>query len=127
MLWHGWQTLADAPEALTGWLAWSLKPHGAAAFAALFQLGAVGPEHIRQAWMHGANRLAGGIFSVAAGLLVVTGYGLYYVNGETLRHLALASHWGCGLAIGLLLWWHRWAGRRHRRPAHPVSANARTE
>jgi len=47
-------------------------------------------------------------------LLTVTGYGLWYVAGETSRETWSILHWAPGLAFPLLLVWHIRCGRRHR-------------
>ncbi|EYS89239.1 membrane protein [Cupriavidus sp. SK-4] len=103
------------PAQWLGWTAWSMKLHGAAAFAALFLLGTLWPTHMRAAWLRRHNRLAGGMFAAATAVTVATGYGLYYFNGETLRSVSDGLHWGSGLAAAWLFVVHRRAGRREGR------------
>lgn len=104
--------LAAEPETLAPWQAWSMKLHGAAALIVIFLLGMIWSAHIRHAWIRRHNRLAGGLFGAVIVLLVASGYGLYYFNGEGLRSLTEWLHWLCGVAIGGLFWVHLAAGRR---------------
>src|SRR6516165_12761889 len=50
------------------------------------------------------------------GILSVTGYGLYYAGGESLRAWTSWIHLAVGLALPLLLILHIWLGKR-KRPA----------
>jgi hypothetical protein len=104
--------LVDAPEAQAPWMAWTMKLHGAAALAATFLVGTIWSAHIRNAWRRRRNRLAGGLFGAAMVLLLLTGYGLYYFNGEAVRNATEWLHWIVGLVLGLLFWWHLAIGRR---------------
>jgi len=100
------------PEVEAPWQAWSMRFHGAAAFASLFCVGTIWTPHIRHAWQRGRNRAAGALFGGAVALLVLTGYGLYYVNGESARGLAEWLHWIAGVGLGLLFRLHLSRGRR---------------
>ncbi|WP_432259229.1 hypothetical protein [Cupriavidus sp. TMH.W2] len=106
--------LVVEPEVQAPWMAWSMKAHGAAALAAMFLLGTIWSAHIRHAWMRRRNRLAGGLFAAGMALLVMTGYGLYYFNGEDVRSITEWLHWTAGVALGLLFWLHLLLGRRVR-------------
>jgi hypothetical protein len=97
---------------------WVLRVHGAAAMAALVIFGVLIPRHIVRAWHHRRNRINGVVVIAICAVLVVTGYGLYYAGGETLRHNAALAHDAVGLAFPLLLTWHIFAGRRTRPPRH---------
>ncbi len=103
------------PETQAPWLAWSMKLHGAAALAGTFLVGTLWSAHIRHAWTRQRNRVAGSLFGAAVVLLALTGYGLYYFNGEALRGAAEWLHWIAGLALGLLFWLHLSWGRRGAR------------
>ena len=104
--------LMDEPEAQAPWLAWSMKLHGAAAWVAAFLLGTLWSSHIRHAWVRRRNRLAGGLFAAGVVALIVSGYALYYVNGELARGVAEWLHWIVGVALGVLFWVHQWVGRQ---------------
>jgi len=111
VLWLALRWSEMDPEVQAPWLAWSMKCHGAAALAATFLLGTIWSAHIRHAWTRRRNRAAGGLFGASVALLLLTGYGLYYFNGETLRGLAEWVHWGAGLGTGWLFWLHLSRGR----------------
>ncbi|AXW63959.1 hypothetical protein CJO94_19425 (plasmid) [Ralstonia solanacearum] len=98
-------------------LAWSMKLHGAAAMASLYLFGMLWGPHIRNAWVRRRNRAAGAVFGGLTALLVVTGYALYYVNGEWPRQCAEVLHWVAGLAVCIALWVHIAIGRRRRKAA----------
>ena len=99
---------------------WLLRLHGAAAMIALVVLGSLLPNHIRAAWRAQRNRFSGGGMITLCLALTVTGYGLYYVGGETLRHVASLSHLWLGLAFPVVIIWQIRRGRALR---HPPSAH----
>lgn len=45
------------------------------------------------------NRVAGAAMCVTLGLLVLTGYDLYYFDGDMLRRVDEWLHWGCGFFL----------------------------
>jgi len=100
------------PEAEAPWQAWSMRVHGAAAFTSVFYVGTIWTSHIWHAWQRARNRAAGALFGGAVALLVLTGYGLYYFNGESVRGLTEWLHWIAGAGLGLLFWLHLSRGRR---------------
>ena len=91
---------------------WSLKLHGAAAMLILIVLGTLVPLHVRGAWLQKRNRVSGGGLFVFFGLLTLTGYGLYYFGGETLRAWTSWLHLGLGVLLPAVLVLHIWWGRR---------------
>lgn len=96
------------PHPLQGW--W-LRLHGAAAFAALWLFGLLWGLHIPRGWAQGRRRRSGGSVALAAGVLVLSGWLLYY-GSEDLRAFAAPLHWGLGLAALPLALLHM---RRRRR------------
>jgi hypothetical protein len=48
------------------------------------------------------------------GILTITGYGLYYAGGESLRAWTSWIHLAVGLGMPLLLILHIWLGKRTR-------------
>lgn len=80
--------------------------------AFLIALGILIPMHIRRAWQARRNRANGAFFVTIIGILVVTGYGLYYFGDEHLRSITSWIHLMLGLVAPLLLVWHIWLGRR---------------
>lgn len=115
VVWLAIHFMAEDPAELTALLAWNMKFHGAAAWLATYLIGTIWAAHIKLAWKLQHNRRAGAAFGLMMGLLLVSGYGLYYFNGETLRMLTEWLHWGAGgLAVGLF-WLHLSLGKRHAR------------
>lgn len=94
--------------------AWALKIHGAAAFAILLALGAMGAYHVRRGWGLGRNRASGSVVVGICAVLVLTGYALYYLVTDTSRAPVSVLHWGLGLALVPLLIAHIALGRRSR-------------
>jgi magnesium-transporting ATPase (P-type) len=92
----------------------AMKIHGAAAMAILVLVGMLLTGHVRFAWRLRRNRANGSLFLGAFGILTITGYGLYYAGGETLRAWTSWIHLGVGLALPLFLILHIWLGRRTR-------------
>lgn len=94
---------------------WALRLHGAAAMAILVVLGALLPTHVRPAWRNRLNVATGLSMLNAAGVLVLTGWGLYYVGDEALRAGLSLAHWLVGIAALPLLVVHIGLGRAARR------------
>ena len=101
-------------EALDTCQPWLLKIHGGAAMAFLVALGILIPTHIKRAWQVRRNRANGAFFVTVMGLLVVTGYGLYYFALDDTHALVSAAHWIVGLAAIGLFWTHLRIGRNSR-------------
>ncbi len=91
-----------------------LKLHGAAAMAFLIVLGSLLPIHVSRAWRLRKNRSSGaGMLSLFA-LIILSGYGLYYLGDEQTRPWISLVHWLVGLAAAALLPLHVWLGQRGR-------------
>lgn len=114
-MWLALRFLDVGGVAYAPWRAWSMRLHGAAAFASMFLLGAIWSSHMSCAWKQRRNRLAGVSFASAVAALVLTGYGLYYFNGEGLRSLSEWVHCTVGVMLGFLFWNHLARGRRELR------------
>jgi hypothetical protein len=110
----------DDPESQMLAQAWSMRLHGAAMLYAFYLCGALWARHIRAAWIQRYNRAMGGLFAAAVVALGLTGYALYYVNGDAARAAAEWLHWVAGLAVCALFWLHVRSGRRalERPPPH---------
>lgn len=96
---------------------WMMKLHGAAAMLALFFLGSLMNSHIRRALKSRRNLASGWSMIAVLLLLIFSGFGLYYLAGESDRPLWSLSHWLPGLALGPLFVVHIVLGRRSR--LHP--------
>jgi hypothetical protein len=77
---------------------WWLKLHGAFSFAAIFAIGLLWSSHILRGWNVNWRRWSGGTLAGAAIVLTLTGYGEYYIDGQTWRDWNGVIHWVVGLA-----------------------------
>jgi hypothetical protein len=113
--WAHWNDLVSSPgDFEMNAKAWAMKIHGAAAMVILLLVGMLLTGHVRFAWRARRNRGNGSLFLGAFGILIVTGYGLYYAGGESLRAWTSWIHLAVGLALPLLLILHIWLGKRTR-------------
>jgi len=113
VVWLAIQFMVEDPAELAAWQAWSMKLHGAAAWLATYLVGTIWVAHIKLAWKLQHNRWAGAAFGLMVALLLGTGYGLYYFNGETLRMLTEWLHWLAGALGAALFWLHLNLGKRY--------------
>lgn len=101
--------LADFPHVFEPlWL----KLHGALAMVSLLVIGTLFPWHAWRAWKIRRNVSTGLTIGVALLMLIVTGWGLYYVGSEALHPWLSVIHWGIGLAWVPALALHVIIGRR---------------
>jgi len=96
-----------------------LQLHGAAGMIALVLFGSLLPSHMLRAWSSRRGRASGGTLAGLFMLLTVTGYGLYYVGGESLRQWISVVHWAVGLGIPVLLTAHVYTLRTKLRAVCP--------
>jgi len=109
------------PHPAEGWL---MRLHGAGAFAALFGAGLMAGHHIPAGWRltqrprHAGQRRSGLWLCVTGGVVIATGYALYYFAPEGLRPALGWLHSG---AAALLLLAGAWHARQHAglRPYRP--------
>lgn len=94
---------------------WAARIHGAAAMGGLAVLGSLWGSHALPAWQRARHRGTGAPLLGAWLLLVLTGYGLYYLADEDLRALFSLSHWIVGLSTPPALLLHVLQARRERR------------
>lgn len=94
---------------------WSLKAHGAFAFAAIWIFGLLWGLHIMVAWPTRRRRLSGAFLTGAFLLLILSGYLLYYVGGDETRSVVSIIHWTLGLAGPIFYVLHRVRFRVRRR------------
>jgi hypothetical protein len=78
---------------------WWLRLHGAAAFLALWYGGVLWVVHLRPALKQTKWRKSGIALVVLFGVLVASGYLLYYGSGERLRDWVALLHWIIGSAV----------------------------
>jgi hypothetical protein len=94
---------------------WMLTIHGLFAAASLLLIGSLLPLHVKFAWRTERNRFNGIFFISIVGLLILSGYGLYYIGNERLRLWTSWTHFVVGLALPVLLVVHIWRGRASRK------------
>jgi hypothetical protein len=78
---------------------WMLRLHGLAMIASLLGVGSLLAIHIVKGWQHRRQRLVGIFLLGIVGLLVVTGYLLYYVGDDDRRWVISTLHWSVGLVL----------------------------
>ena len=92
---------------------WLIKAHGAGAFLSLMVFGYLLASHIPTGWRSKRSRKGGIVLVAALSLMVLTGYGLYYLGDEDWRattawmHLGIGSLFPCLLALHIISGWRR--------------------
>lgn len=99
--------------------AWWLKLHGLAAFAAMILLGWLWAVHMRPALRAGRWRRSGIVLVTLSGLLVVSGYLLYYGPAQWHDMTSLA-HWLIGVGLPVVALAHILIAGTVARRARPV-------
>lgn len=100
----------DLPHPAEPWL---MRLHGLAGFAALFLLGMLAAAHVPAGWRMSARpqrapqRATGVALCTLAALLTATGYALYYFAPESVRPALGWGHAGLGVAMAVVVAWHR--------------------
>jgi hypothetical protein len=82
---------------------WMMKLHGAAAMLTIYLAGSMLQGHMVNAWQRHRNRWSGGLTAFVFLLLALSGYGLYYFNGEALRRATEWLHWVIGFGSPAML------------------------
>jgi hypothetical protein len=99
---------------------WCLKVHGAAAMGFMVVLGALIPIHMRRNWLIHRNVGSAVPLVLSIVVMIVTGYGLYYVGSEHWRPWISAIHWIAGLLSVPALTVHVMLARKERKMSPPV-------
>jgi hypothetical protein len=100
---------------------WLMRVHGLAAFAGLFALGTLATQHVPRGLRLGAvhrhahQRRTGLVLLTLGGLLVATGYALYYFAPEDVRPALGWVHAALGVAMASVVLGHRRHARAARR------------
>jgi hypothetical protein len=71
--------------------------------------------HYRGGWSMRVNRISGSLLFAVFAVLIVSGVGLYYSGGETMREVWKETHEIAGTAYPLVLGWHAFVGWRRAR------------
>ncbi|MFT3906259.1 MAG: hypothetical protein QM718_08150 [Steroidobacteraceae bacterium] len=91
---------------------WLLRLHGAALLALLLGVGSLLVVHVWRGWAYRQQRWIGLSLLILLGLLVLSGYLLYYAGDEALRAWDSVVHWSVGLVALPVFVWHYLHGRR---------------
>jgi len=93
---------------------WWLYLHAGSATLATWLLGYMSAIHVQRNWSGGLRRSTGLLFVTAFGLLILTGYLLYYVEADRPERLIASIHWIIGLCAPAAFLLHRGLRRRAR-------------
>lgn len=93
---------------------WAMRFHGGAAMLVLFFLGSLMNAHIRRAIKAGRNLASGLSLLAMLAILIISGFGLYYLADEFSRNLWSLTHWIVGLAAAAAFILHLLIGQRYR-------------
>jgi hypothetical protein len=99
---------------------WCLKAHGAFSFASLWLLGRLWAVHVMRGWNMRWRRWSGGSLVGAVFVLILSAYGLYYVDGKAWRDWTGILHWIIGILALAIFFIHRMskAAPTHKEAAH---------
>lgn len=92
-----------------------MRIHGAAAMGFLMAFGALLLRHVPMGWKDGRERRIGGLLTAVCAVLIITGWGLYYLVDQRLRSATSLLHWAVGLLLPAIIAIHAAVGRRHKR------------
>jgi hypothetical protein len=85
---------------------WMLRLHGGALLPALLGFGGLFVVHMPKGWNDRRQRLIGLGLTSLIGLLILTGYLLYYAGDDGLRGWVSLIHWAIGLGVPAIFIWH---------------------
>lgn len=81
----------------------TLKIHGAAAMAFLIALGSLLTTHVPLGWRQKIQRPSGASLLTASAVLILSGWGLYYIGQDQWREWTSAVHSMIGLLFPLMI------------------------
>jgi len=94
---------------------WMMRLHGFVLLPALLGVGGMFVAHIPKGWDHARQRIAGVVLGTVLGLLILSGYLLYYVGDDRARDWVSKAHWIVGLGLPVVFIWHWVNGLAARR------------
>lgn len=97
---------------------WMMKAHGLLLIPALLGIGGMFVAHIPKGWSHPHQRVAGIVLCIVLGIVVASGYLLYYLGDENARAWTSIAHWSIGLGLPAIFLWHYLNGLSARRRPH---------
>jgi hypothetical protein len=117
VLHFGFAKQTDFGPSPNPWEPLVMRVHGWMAVGGVFLLGWITAGHISERWTSRRNRVSGLALAAAAGVLVVTGYALYY-TADRLHDTAAVMHellGGGTILLALTHWWRNGRSRSARR------------
>jgi hypothetical protein len=94
------------------WEPWLMKVHGASAFLAMMGFGWVLGRHVNVTWRTRRARVTGISVVSAVAILILSGYGLYYIGDLELRERVGLLHLAFGIGLPMILGIHVWKAHR---------------
>lgn len=88
------------------WQPWLLRLHGLALIPALLGFGGLFVIHVPKGWRSKNQRNTGVALLAIIGVLILSGYLLYYVGDDSLRNWTSVTHWVIGLAMPAVFMGH---------------------
>ena len=89
-----------------------LLGHGIIAILSMYLLGWVTARHVLKVWPGRLRRWSGGTLAAFFGLLMLSGFALFFVSDDRWQHLAATAHDALGLAITVFAVQHWFFARR---------------
>jgi len=96
------------------WVFPLLRFHGAAAFLMIFLYGVLLSTHVPKSWPTRRSRFFGIMLLSQQGLMILTGYLLYYLGDPTHKEITMYVHTTLGFTYPLVLLIHILTGKRNR-------------
>lgn len=103
---------------------WLLRLHGLILIPALLGFGGLFVVHVPKGWKDVPQRNIGLGLTALIGVLIVSGYLLYYLGDETARSWTSIAHWSIGLAVPIIFIWHYIHGKTKRRATRGAAKNS---
>ena len=94
------------------WQPWLLRLHGFVLIPTLLGVGGLLVVHVPMGWRSKAQRSTGVALLIVIGVLILSGYMLYYVGDDGVRNWTSVTHWTIGLVMPLLFLWHYLLARK---------------
>lgn len=89
--------------------------HGLLAFLTLLLFGSLLPLHVRHGLRQRKNRGTGIALLFVLPVLILTGWGIYYLSNEDAARWTSEIHVLIAVPISVLVGWHAWRARRIHR------------
>ena len=105
-----WISLSESNPARPLWM----RLHGAAAMIFLVIFGTLLTQHVPAGWQQKSQRPSGLSIISACVILILTGWGLYYMADENVRNGLHWVHTSVGLILPGIIFLHVWMSKRSK-------------